>query len=709
MPPKKGRGRKSRKPKGREEAPADARSDAVRDRDDGRDVGADFALPETRTIIPEDQVKLSEKEMDEDVTRVLTANDPNVPANIIVFHYKDREYKRLPPGPSDHVVCHFAMEGSAMHVNSEEAKVQVESDRVKREAEEERKKMSKAEAQAEGKYDKDMHAKMELMKVAKNQFNFSDRAAQTFNMGIRHKIVSTKPPLAKTFAANFTQWDIYDEYMKEFEQQQAQAAAGREKGRKGGEDEPPEAAPKKDLIHSASMGRSLKVLERMVNQNEDDEVYQDFKYWEDASDQFREGMGSLLPLWRFQDTRVKRKMVTGIAWNPVYADLLAVSYGNYDFMKQGSGLICVYSLKNTSHPEFMFTTDSGVMCLDFHPQHHALLAVGCYDGTVKVFDVRKKENTHIFVSDIKTGKHTDPVWQVSWQEEDLAKDLNFFSVSSDGRVANWIMSKNELKMETVMLLKLVTASSEEPDEETSLTGLAGGSCFDFNRMTEHLFIVGTEEGRIHKCSKAYSGQYLETYVGHHMAVYAVRWNPFHPRVFLSCSADWTVKLWDHRCPTPIMSFDVSTAVGDIDWAPYSSTVFACVTADGRVLVYDLMVNKHGALCNQKVVKKAKLTHVRFNATEAILLVGDEKGMCNSLKLSPNLRLVTQPPKSDVPLKKGEVAPPPPSRLEIEIGKINSLLASADAAVPVEESAAELAAAAEGKGKAEAEAEAPAAV
>lgn len=26
-----------------------------------------------------------------------------------------------------------------------------------------------------------------------------------------------------------------------------------------------------------------------------------------------------------------------------------------------------------------------------------------------------------------------------------------------------------------------------------------------------------------------------------MAVYAVRWNEFHPRVFLSCSADWTVR------------------------------------------------------------------------------------------------------------------------------------------------------------------------
>jgi hypothetical protein len=31
-----------------------------------------------------------------------------------------------------------------------------------------------------------------------------------------------------------------------------------------------------------------------------------------------------------------------------------------------------------------------------------------------------------------------------------------------------------------------------------------------------------------------------------MAVYAVHWNKFHSRIFLSASADWTVKLWDHE-------------------------------------------------------------------------------------------------------------------------------------------------------------------
>ena len=53
--------------------------------------------------------------------------------------------------------------------------------------------------------------------------------------------------------------------------------------------------------------------------------------------------------------------------------------------------------------------------------------------------------------------------QVHWQCDEQPKELNFYSVSSDGRVANWIMSKNELKMEPVMQLKLVGGAREEPE------------------------------------------------------------------------------------------------------------------------------------------------------------------------------------------------------------------------------------------------------
>lgn len=48
-----------------------------------------------------------------------------------------------------------------------------------------------------------------------------------------------------------------------------------------------------------------------------------------------------------------------------------------------------------------------------------------------------------------------------------------------------------------------------------------------------------------QCSKSYSSQFLDIFDAHHMAVDAVNWNPYHGKVFISCSSDWTVKIWDH--------------------------------------------------------------------------------------------------------------------------------------------------------------------
>ena len=656
----------------------------------GGDVHMDedmYFEPIKRTIVPENQLNLTDTELNEEMTRVLTANNPNVPANIIKYNFKDKCYKVDPPGSDEHLAIHFSMDGCSLHIDSDEAKAQEAFYKRKAEELETKRKEQEQESGGGGQTpssssssslnDDDDEEKEEAPPDAgKNQFNYSERAAQTFNNPMKERGVATQPPPVINFQATLTQWEIYDSYFRDYvaqlqeeefiknaDKRKAKKASGSSSSSSSDDQDDAQGGgngQKKDddMVHSQKMASALRVMEKMVNQNAEDEIFMDFKFWEDASDLYRQGEGSLLPLWRFSTDRTKKKQVTAVGWNPSYQDMFAVGYGSYDFLRQGTGLVCCFSLKNTSHPEYTFSTESGVMCLDFHPQYHSLLVVGCYDGTVLVYDIRTRNTRPIYSSNIKSGKHTDPVWKVYWQEEDLAKELNFYSISSDGLVANWIMSKNELKMEPVMQLRLVSNSISAPGsssggggggdgeiEDANISGLAGGSCFDFNRFNDHLFIVGTEEGKIHKCSKAYSGQYLETYEGHHMSVYGLKWNTFHPRVFISCSADWTVKVWDHDIPYPIMSFDLGCSVGDVSWSPHSSTIFSAVTSDGKVHVFDLYENKHEPLCEQKVVKKARLTHIEFNKKDPILIVGDDRGGVNSLKLSPNLRKLHHPESS----------------------------------------------------------------
>lgn len=93
--------------------------------------------------------------------------------------------------------------------------------------------------------------------------------------------------------------------------------------------------------------KAARILERMVNQNTYNDIalgtnkkinqlnnrkhhviLADFKYWEDASDEFRETEGTLLPLWKFGFDKAKNMEVTNLCWNPSYNDLFAVAFGS---------------------------------------------------------------------------------------------------------------------------------------------------------------------------------------------------------------------------------------------------------------------------------------------------------------------------------------------------------------------------------------------
>ena len=509
-----------------------------------------YQEPLKKLLKPLDQLSLNEEQLKEEIVRVLTGDDPNAPRSKSRFNFRDRCFKPDPPGQSDHMATHFALSSCVLHKDSVDFKSQKRREDEKENTEAEtRKAMVETELNKTPPDEVEKASELDQqLENTKNQFNYSERAAQTFNFPQRQNETNTEPPPVTNFGSTVNQWQIYDGYTIDYINGTVNDGKQGEKVKNLNDKRKTQIANDKDsgAGNTHSMAQALKLMERLVNQNAEDEIYQDFKYWEDASDQFREGQGSLLPLWRFSTDRTKRKQVTALCWNPQHYDLFAVGYGSYDFLRQGSGKICCFSLKNTSYPEYIFSTESGVMCLDFHPLHPSLLAVGCYDGTVLVYNICNRGMRPIYSASAKTGKHSDPVWQVCWQVEDMSKDLCFYSISTDGTVANWAMSKNELNMEPIMHLKLTQSkSNDELDQDTSGGGLAGGCCFDFNTKSEHLFIIGTEEGYIHKCSKAYSGQYLETYEGHNMPIYAVKWNPFHENVFLSCSADWTVKVRKH--------------------------------------------------------------------------------------------------------------------------------------------------------------------
>jgi len=329
-------------------------------------------------------------------------------------------------------------------------------------------------------------------------------------------------------------------------------------------------------------------------------------------------------------------------------------------------MICIYSLKSTAFPEKIIECESGVMCMSFHPKYASLLCVGHYDGSVAVYDVRNRDDSPIYSSENPETHHSDPVWDINWHFEELQHELVFYSISSDAEIKTWRMSQNELTHETMIKLStpqiVMSASvatnededeakekdsSEDEDDDASSDMLALCSCFDFNPLLEHLYLVGTEDGHIMECSKTYSDGPTKIFANaHFMNIYAIKWNPFHSKIFLSCSEDWTLKLWEmgnakDANAEPIITYDLGCSINDVAWSPYSSTIFAAVTTDGKVHIFDLTQNKNAPLCSQQITKKSKnikLTTLSFPIGFPLIIVGDANGNIFAMKLSPNLFL-----------------------------------------------------------------------
>ena len=159
--------------------------------------------------------------------------------------------------------------------------------------------------------------------------------------------METHPPVKREFSANVNQWIIYDKYMQHEETKEIA-----DENEAKNEDDPPmrrkfldaDIENEKEEMNK-KMIRCARILERMVNQNNYDEIatghfyfkshvfvfklmFIDYCFYEDAADNNREFEGTLLPLWKFEFAEAKELEITALCWNPVYSDLFAAAFGS---------------------------------------------------------------------------------------------------------------------------------------------------------------------------------------------------------------------------------------------------------------------------------------------------------------------------------------------------------------------------------------------
>ncbi|XP_067677855.1 dynein axonemal intermediate chain 4-like isoform X2 [Haliotis asinina] len=438
-----------------------------------------------------------------------------------------------------------------------------------------------------------------------------------------------------------------------------------------------QAHDEEKILKSENLKRDLFIMERNLNLNSYQPKQALYRGYSIITDIDREvssmtqtsvaDMGPNLDrLWSYSCPLTKGRNVSCMTWNRLNPDLIAVGYGQFEFTNQKGGYICGWSLKNPEFPERVFSCKEGVTALDFSTANPNLLAVGMYDGGVAIYNVKHTKDEPIVDNFGSPGKHTAPVWQIRWIEKERGSGDEraevIVSISTDGRVTQWSIRKGFESYDLMRLKRVPTrigGKTREKKGEAFISRQAGGLCFDFHARDTNIYLAGTEEGHIHKCSCSYNEQYLESYSGHTSPVYKIQWSPFVPDIFLSCSADWSIRLWHQDQQKPILTFLSSTkAVNDISWSPRSSTVFACVN-EGAVEVWDLNVSTLDPVIINNPTTDTKQVSVTFAKNSECILVGDSEGQVTVYQL----RCMPKPPEDQVAALNGVIKASLASQLE----------------------------------------------
>uniref|UniRef100_A0A3Q3CTH7 Dynein axonemal intermediate chain 4 n=1 Tax=Haplochromis burtoni TaxID=8153 RepID=A0A3Q3CTH7_HAPBU len=156
-------------------------------------------------------------------------------------------------------------------------------------------------------------------------------------------------------------------------------------------------------------------------------------------------------------------------------------------------------------------------------------------------------------------------------------------------------------------------------------------CFKRLILDFGIYLVGTQEGLIHKSSFSEGHSFLATYKKHIGSVNHIEWSPFSPDVFLSCSRDETVQMWKQGRPVMTFKSIHQGPVFFVKWSPNCSTLFGVVKED-QVELWDLILSILFPTIVHHAEPGVRLTSLLFARGTDCVLVGDSKGQVTVYKL-----------------------------------------------------------------------------
>ena len=301
------------------------------------------------------------------------------------------------------------------------------------------------------------------------------------------------------------------------------------------------------------------------------------------------------PLISTEKTNQLKRVATSLSWHSADSlrHKLAVAYCPVEGGMSGSQLTAtgdpvssyVFDVNMPHQPETTLTAPTSMTVLTWSPRDLHILAGGCCDATVCLFDVRRppKPISKTIPSRGTGGGAAAAMGRVTgllWLQV-ASKAVELFTVHGTNTCFVWDIRNFS---EPIDVIKISTKGSSINH---------GALCADYSASTlgPGRILVGTNSGSVFALTRrgrSEGDRVQATFGPHHSAVSAVQRHPLLPKCFAT-AGDWCVRIWSEEVKVPVLVLPWNDSpVVDLAWHPTRPSILACATADGEVQLWNLL-------------------------------------------------------------------------------------------------------------------------
>ncbi|CAK1581531.1 unnamed protein product [Parnassius mnemosyne] len=346
---------------------------------------------------------------------------------------------------------------------------------------------------------------------------------------------------------------------------------------------------------------------------------------------------SMKPLWTLECNDTAGRPITSISFNPKNDNILAIAHGKLGYAENFNGLVSIWCTKNPCVPERLYRFENPLTSVEFSDKNPNWLACGFNNGDVLILDITSYTIRIIAKSKRETNPCFEPIWHVIWRSIDACQYV--IITCQDGRINRFRSTKTHDFICSPMM-RISTVEGNMKGLQTTKPCLhvdvpivrhPAALCIIWHPRIDHNYLVGTDEGCIHKCSTHYLNQHIDVFKAHSGPVYNMSFSPFMDALVMSCGADNAIRLWLEGIDDVIMTLNCTAAVYDAAFCPINSTVI--ISVSGNVLsVWDLRRKNHIPCAEYTFPGNVVLTFIKFSKSGDNVFVGDTLGRMHTFHL-----------------------------------------------------------------------------